>query len=215
VLGEPNALVTAPASFDAERKCGVDYEQCFVQAFRATSKAVDDAGFQEGAAAVAAYVSGQMCVLACAGDARAVLYDHDGSIRATTFDHKPHSLREMDRIRAAGGFVTENGRVNGTLGLSRAVGDGPFQPMVTHTPDIVLAPLQHAPCCLVLACDGVWDVLTRRQVWALVATETSRRAPRSPSATMRTAWAAPTTSRSSSSSSTTLRATSTACATPR
>jgi serine/threonine protein phosphatase PrpC len=59
------------------------------------------------------------------------------AIRATTFDHKPHSLREMDRIRAAGGFVTENGRVNGTLGLSRAVGDSPFQPMVTHTPDIV------------------------------------------------------------------------------
>jgi Leucine-rich repeat (LRR) protein/serine/threonine protein phosphatase PrpC len=172
VLNEPNALVTAPASFDIEN-CPVDYDQCFVQAFRDVSRAVDGANIQEGAAAVSAYVSGQMCVLACAGDARAVVYDHDGGIRATTFDHKPHSLREMERIRAAGGFVTENGRVNGTLGLSRAVGDSPFQPMVTHTPDIVIVPLQHAPCCLVLACDGVWDVLTRRQVWALIATEKS------------------------------------------
>jgi leucine-rich repeat protein SHOC2 len=179
VAGDPNALVTAPAHFNADQ-CPVDYEQCFVQSFRAMSKAIDDIGFQEGAAAVSAYVSGQLCVMACAGDARAVLFDYDGAIRATTFDHKPHSLREMDRIRAAGGFVTENGRVNGTLGLSRAVGDGPFQPMVTHTPDIVLAPLEGAPCCLVLACDGVWDVMTRRQVWALVAPEKS--APRAAAA---------------------------------
>lgn len=37
-------------------------------------------------------------------------------------DHKPDDNIELDRIKAAGGFVAE-GRVNGNLNLSRAMGD--------------------------------------------------------------------------------------------
>lgn len=39
-----------------------------------------------------------------------------------SIDHKPDDKIELERIRAAGGFVAE-GRVNGNLNLSRAMGD--------------------------------------------------------------------------------------------
>jgi serine/threonine protein phosphatase PrpC len=39
-----------------------------------------------------------------------------------SIDHKPDDEIELNRIRAAGGFVSD-GRVNGNLNLSRAMGD--------------------------------------------------------------------------------------------
>jgi serine/threonine protein phosphatase PrpC len=41
---------------------------------------------------------------------------------ALSEDHKPTQQRELDRIAKAGGFVTEAGRVNGNLNLSRSIG---------------------------------------------------------------------------------------------
>ena len=60
------------------------------------------------------------------GDTRAVLCSIDGetltSKRLST-DHRPLEQSEYDRIRSLDGFVTEGGRVNDILGVSRALGD--------------------------------------------------------------------------------------------
>lgn len=65
------------------------------------------------------------------------------------------------------------GRVNGSLNLSRALGDmeykrsrnlPPEQQMVTAMPDIKVIDLQKGDDFLILACDGIWDVLDHQEV---------------------------------------------------
>lgn len=56
-----------------------------------------------------------------AGDSRTVL-SYNGVNRDMSVDHKPDDPLEKKRIYNANGFV-EDGRVNGALALSRAIGD--------------------------------------------------------------------------------------------
>ena len=93
-------------------------------------------------------------------------------------DHKPDLPEERSRIIKAGGEVVE-GRVNGMLALSRAVGDFDYKPitppkdaqptwflnnhMVTAFPDVVVKPLHKDVEFMILACDGIWDCKTSDQ----------------------------------------------------
>lgn len=56
-----------------------------------------------------------------AGDSRVVL-SRDHKAVPLSFDHKPSNELEQKRIEAANGFVEED-RVNGSLNLSRSLGD--------------------------------------------------------------------------------------------
>lgn len=60
-------------------------------------------------------------VVANAGDSRCVM-GHGGKCTALSFDHKPECQIEIDRIYKAGSTITE-GRVDGNLNLTRALGD--------------------------------------------------------------------------------------------
>ena len=88
---------------------------------------------------------GHTLTVANAGDSRAVLCRR-GIAHALSLDHKPLDERELTRIRRAGGFVNQFGRVNGNLNLSRSIGDlkykqvphlSPSEQMITAEPDIV------------------------------------------------------------------------------
>lgn len=59
--------------------------------------------------------------VANAGDSRCIL-SRGGKAIDMSVDHKPEDEVEKNRIEAAGGKVTEEGRVNGGLNLSRAIG---------------------------------------------------------------------------------------------
>ena len=50
-----------------------------------------------------------------------------GKARDLSIDHKPTLPGEKNRIIRADGEVSEDGRVNGTLALSRAIGDFEFK----------------------------------------------------------------------------------------
>ena len=50
----------------------------------------------------------------------------DGKAVEMSADHKPEDELEMKRIKNAGGKVTADGRVNGGLNLSRAIGRSHF-----------------------------------------------------------------------------------------
>lgn len=88
-------------------------------------------------------------------------------------DHKPSLPEEMKRIVSAGGRVLYD-RVNGELAMSRALGDFqyksnpdlPFsEQLVICIPDVSVHVRDFAKDeILVLACDGVWDVLSNSDV---------------------------------------------------
>ncbi|XP_022705831.1 probable protein phosphatase 2C T23F11.1 isoform X2 [Varroa jacobsoni] len=105
------------------------------------------------------------------GDSRAVCCIA-GRTMPLSFDHKPSNKEEARRINAAGGWVDFN-RVNGNLALSRAFGDFVFkknekkpahEQIVTAFPDVTVEPLTPDHEFVVLACDGIWDVMSNEEV---------------------------------------------------
>ena len=105
-------------------------------------------GPQAGSTCVVAVLRGDKLVVANAGDSRAVLCRQGQAVEMSR-DHKPMDEDERARIQKAGGFVQE-GRVNGSLALSRAIGDLEYKQSKTLPPDeqIVTArgerPLTHS-----------------------------------------------------------------------
>lgn len=74
-----------------------------------------------GATATVIIITRTEIYCANSGDSRTVLA-RAGRAKPMSDDHKPENPGEMARIQRAGGFV-EDGRVNGMLALSRALGD--------------------------------------------------------------------------------------------
>ncbi|XP_075902335.1 protein phosphatase 1B isoform X2 [Nelusetta ayraudi] len=106
------------------------------------------------------------------GDSRAVLC-RDSQVCFSTLDHKPCNPRERERIQNAGGSVMIQ-RVNGSLAVSRALGDydykcvdgkGPTEQLVSPEPAVceVVRAAEHDQF-VVLACDGIWDVMSNEEL---------------------------------------------------
>lgn len=130
---------------------------------------------QAGCTAVVAVKRGNELYVANAGDSRGVLA-RAGEAVALSEDHKPAHEIERSRIIAAGGFLSDIGgvcRVNGNLNLSRAIGDLRYKcntelpakdQIITAQPDIRKFSLTAEDRFFVLACDGVWDVMSNQDV---------------------------------------------------
>ncbi|KAL0358883.1 UNVERIFIED_CONTAM: protein phosphatase 2C 51 [Sesamum angustifolium] len=75
---------------------------------------------------------------------------------------QPDRPDELERIEACGGNVIDwNGqRVLGVLATSRSIGDNYLKPFVITEPEIRIIERTHADECLILACDGLWDVIS-------------------------------------------------------
>lgn len=128
-----------------------------------------------GCTAICVLVRKTDIIAANAGDSRAVLC-RAGNAVELSFDHKPASDTEKSRIEAAGGYLEDTpggARVNGNLNLSRAIGDleykkredlKPEEQIICSTPDFVNEELTAEDEFIVLACDGVWDVMTNQDV---------------------------------------------------
>ncbi|GLJ53859.1 hypothetical protein SUGI_1150050 [Cryptomeria japonica] len=118
-----------------------------------------------GSTAVIAVVSPSEVVIANCGDSRAVL-SRGGKAIALSNDHKPEQEDEMGRIEAAGGRVIFwNGyRVAGFLAMSRALGDRFLKRYVISEPEVTCTERTHEDECLILASDGLWDVLSNDTV---------------------------------------------------
>lgn len=128
---------------------------------------------RSGCTATSVLISKDKGVIICgnSGDSRTVLASA-GIAKALSYDHKPTLPSETARITAANGYVQME-RVNGNLALSRAIGDfeyksnpklPPHEQIVTCVPDIIEHKINPEDDeFVVLACDGIWDCLSSQE----------------------------------------------------
>ena len=150
----------------------VDLPSALVSAFRHTDASLKQrsgsAADHCGCTAIAACLRGRQLTVANLGDCRAVLSVHGKAVDLTT-DHKASDPSEIQRIRRCGGDV-EGNRL-GTLNISRALGDFELkhQDVVAH--EDPLSNVADVTTCfwdeqcdyLLLASDGLWDVMTSQE----------------------------------------------------
>ncbi|XP_062408793.1 protein phosphatase, Mg2+/Mn2+ dependent, 1Na (putative) [Sardina pilchardus] len=130
---------------------------------------------RSGSTATAVMVSPRNIYFMNCGDSRALLC-RSGRVHFYTEDHKPCNPRERERIQNAGGSVTLQ-RVNGSLAVSRALGDFDFkevgwrpqtEQLVSPEPEVYELERSADDEFLVVACDGVWDALSNEDLSAFV-----------------------------------------------
>ncbi|XP_042504382.1 protein phosphatase 2C 51-like isoform X2 [Macadamia integrifolia] len=120
----------------------------------------DDSALERtiGSTAVVAVVGTEELVVANCGDSRAVL-SRGGVAVPLSRDHKPDRPDEMERVEAAGGRVINwNGnRVLGVLATSRSI-----------EPEVTVNKRTEADEFLILASDGLWDVMSNEVACEIV-----------------------------------------------
>ncbi|KAK6158694.1 hypothetical protein DH2020_006008 [Rehmannia glutinosa] len=117
-----------------------------------------------GSTASTAILVGNRLLVANVGDSRAVIC-RGGNAIAVSRDHKPDQTDERQRIEDAGGFVMWAGtwRVGGVLAVSRAFGDRLLKQYVVADPEIQEEKVDDTLEFLILASDGLWDVVTNEE----------------------------------------------------
>lgn len=107
-----------------------------------------------------------------AGDSRAALHDSNDKIVELSVDHKPDNEPEISRIRKADGYVSD-GRINGNLNLSRALGDFEYkknekldqkEQLVIAFPDVKEVTIAANTDFLLMGCDGIWESLSSEEL---------------------------------------------------
>lgn len=166
--GPPSTL-----SLEAERM-----EAALRHAFETTDREIlmrcQLGGDKSGSTGVAVVRIGDVLYAAHAGDSRAVLCRRAGAPLRLTEDHKPNLPHERARVEGAGGRVDfarcwrvivdpGGGRPASGLAVSRSFGDPDFKEprhLVTATPEVTQHKLKPGDDFIVVASDGLWDVLT-------------------------------------------------------
>ncbi|KAL8260914.1 hypothetical protein R6Q59_024963 [Mikania micrantha] len=124
-----------------------------------------------GSTACVAIIRNNQLVVANSGDSRCVISRKCQAYNLSK-DHKPDLESEKERILNAGGFI-HCGRVNGSLNLTRAIGDMELKKdkslpaekqILTANPDINMVEICQDDDFLVLACDGIWDCMSSQQL---------------------------------------------------
>uniref|UniRef100_A0A6B2L577 PPM-type phosphatase domain-containing protein n=1 Tax=Arcella intermedia TaxID=1963864 RepID=A0A6B2L577_9EUKA len=111
--------------------------------------------------------------IANAGDSRAISCIKN-KVRVITKDHRPGDFSEMKRITCQGGAITTKYKQGkaitridtgaGFLGVSRCFGDFEVGPIIEPVPDLFKLPPLVEDELLILACDGLFDVLENEEV---------------------------------------------------
>ncbi|ELP83824.1 podocan precursor, putative [Entamoeba invadens IP1] len=139
----------------------------FSETYEILNKNVENQKYTDGSAAVVVLITPQKLYCANCGDSRALLVQKNTEIPMSV-DHKPTHPNELRRIRKNNGYVDKSGRLNGEVGLARALGDLRCHPALTAEPEVLTYNRSGEDLAIVMACDGVWDVFENVTVARMV-----------------------------------------------
>ncbi|KAJ1479239.1 phosphatase 2C-like domain-containing protein [Baffinella frigidus] len=175
------AHISAPGDNDVVRKAIIEgfkdndvVRKAIIEGFKDTDAAflaeTAEKGLRDGCTAVTATIVDDTLFVGWVGDSKAVLArresEEPGSRLkplAITKDHNTMIAKERERVVKAGGFI-ENNRVNGIMEVTRSIGDRELKKAgVISTPDLQRITLCARDEFLLLACDGLWGVMTAQE----------------------------------------------------
>jgi len=160
-------------NFEEELKKTKIVEDALKNSYLLTDRALLSKKIPHGSTAVSVFVTikpdGRWLYTANCGDSRAVLCRDKKAVRLS-FDHKPADPSEKTRIEDLQGFVG-NGKIAGVLSVSRAFGDAELKKWVTPEPFVSTTKLSPTDTHVIIACDGLWDVVTDQEAVDLIVTE--------------------------------------------
>lgn len=188
---------------DCESDGCLNHFEIWKKSYLNTCSAVDDElqqhsgidSFYSGTTALTIVRQGDLIVLANVGDSRAVLATtyNDGSLIPVqlTVDHKPNLPQESERIKRSNGRVCsardepglyriwmpsgESALQGPGLAISRAFGDFFVKDFgLTSEPQVTQRYLTSRDQFIILATDGVWDVLSNEEAIEIVASTPKR-----------------------------------------
>ncbi|KAH0972914.1 hypothetical protein GBA52_025070 [Prunus armeniaca] len=139
--------------------------------FSRKSKRVIQKDWHPGCTAAAALIVGNKLFVANAGDCRTILC-RAGHPFVLSKDHVASCLEERERVISAGEQVrwqVDNWRVGlAALQVTRSIGDDDLKPAVTAEPEITETILSAEDEYLVMASDGLWDVVSNAEVVSII-----------------------------------------------
>ena len=118
--------------------------------------------FQDGSTGITVIIREGKYMIANVGDCRAILVCNGKAIQLSK-DQKPTNPDEQKRIYALGGHVVNCmgiTRVNGVLAVSRAFGNRTLRDVIRPDAEITQRTMSPGDEFLVMASDGLWDVLS-------------------------------------------------------
>ncbi|KAL3524398.1 hypothetical protein ACH5RR_017232 [Cinchona calisaya] len=126
----------------------------------------------DGSTASTAVLVGNHLYVANVGDSRTII-SKAGQAIPLSDDHKPNRSDERKRIESAGGVVIWAGtwRVGGVLAMSRAFGNRVLKQFVVAEPEIQDMEIDEELEFLVVASDGLWDVVPNEDAVSLARPE--------------------------------------------
>ncbi|XP_027363980.1 protein kinase and PP2C-like domain-containing protein isoform X2 [Abrus precatorius] len=159
-MGSPaNALVEAFIRTDAAFRKELD-------SYRNANRCIQK-NWHPGCTAIAALIVRNKLFVANIGDCRAILC-RAGNPIALSKDHVASCLQERERVIRQGGHVhwqVDTWRVGlPALQVTRSIGDDDLKPAVTAEPEITESSLCAEDEFLVMASDGLWDVISSMEV---------------------------------------------------
>ncbi|KAK4741073.1 hypothetical protein SAY87_024661 [Trapa incisa] len=174
-LGKNVLRAIESATSEANGTDPPDIEQAIRDGYAITDEEFLRKGVAGGACAASVLVKDGILHVSNVGDCRVVL-SRNGIVDALTSDHRPSRADERLRIESSGGYVHfRNGvwRVQGSLAVSRAIGDIHLKQWIISEPETQKLPM--TPDCrfLIIASDGLWDKVTGQEAVDVVSQEKS------------------------------------------